>query len=218
MPLFFNADREKMSRPPEKPQTSNRPAPEPLAKYFAAVLYREEEALRQAIARLESAFSPVDHLGAAHPFDQTDYYRTEMGGGLRRALVSFAALASPAGLAEAKHAAAAVEDALRNPAGNRTVNVDVGYLDLFKVVLASFKARGQKIYLGQGVWADLTLTYRGGRFHPFPWTFPDFGGDDSGGDDSGGDDSGGDASGGRYDADLLAIRERYKQQMRESGR
>ena len=180
---------------------------EPLAKFFAAVLYREEGALRQAIARLEPAFSPVDHQGAALPFNQTDYYQAEMGGGLRRVLVSFSSLVSPAELAVAKHAAAAVEDALRNPSGDRTVNVDVGYLDLFKVVLASFKGRGQKLYLGRGVWADLTLTYSEGRFHPLAWTFPDFRGDGSGSDDTGG----------RYDADLRAIRERYKQQLREGG-
>ena len=185
-------------------------AQEPQTKLIAAILFRAEDGLRQAIARLETAFSPVDHLGAAHFFDRTDYYRAEMGGGLRRELVSFAVLVSPTELAGAKHAAAAVEDALRDPAGNRTVNVDMGYLDLFKVVLASFKARGQKLYLGRGVWADLTLTYSKGRFYSFPWTFPDFGGDGSGVDNTGGD-----ASGGRYHADLLAIRERYRQQLRE---
>ena len=93
----------------------------PLVKLIAALLVREEDALRHAIALLEAAFSPVEHLGAAHPFDSTDYYRAEMGGELRRWVVSFAALVPPTDLAGARHAAATVEDALRDPAGNRKV-------------------------------------------------------------------------------------------------
>lgn len=178
--------------------TFSPPPPEPLVQPFAALLWRKEHTLEAALERLADAWSPVDWRGAAHPFDHTDYYAAEMGTGLSRTLVGFARLEPPGWLVEAKHTATAVEDALRTgtpPPGRRTVNVDVGYLDLGKIVLASWKSRPTKLYLERGVWADLTLTYARGAFHPLPWTFPDF-------------------RGGRYDAELLALRMRYKARLR----
>jgi len=169
----------------------------PLVKAFAALIFSEPERLEQALARLADAFSPIEQRGAAHAFDETDYYAAEMGTGLQRVLVSFARLEAPGWLVPAKLAAAAIEDALRADS-RRRVNIDVGYLDLGKVVLASAKARPSKLYLEQGVWADLTLTYADGRFQPLPWSFPDF-------------------RSGRYDAELLAMRARYKAQLREAG-
>jgi hypothetical protein len=76
----------------------------------------------------------------------------------------------------------------------RLVNLDVGYLDLNKIVLASFKGAGQKIYLGGGAWADMTARYRGGRYQPFEWTFPDF-------------------RNGRYDEEFKTIRKILREQL-----
>ena len=158
---------------------------------IAALLYKETKQLDLAIEALTTALmAQVDFLGSPHPFDQTDYYAQEMGDGLQRVLVSFSPLVEPTFLVEARWKAHAVENQLAK-AGNRTINVDMGYLDLFKLVLASFKPRGNKIYLDQGVWADMTLIFEKGRFQPLPWSFPDF-------------------KSGVFDKDLLDIRSRYK--------
>ena len=167
---------------------------EPAVKLVAALIYRKDEAQEESLALLGEAFSPLDFQGPRHPFDRTDYYREEMGAGLSRMLVSFRGLISPLSLADAKLKAREIEGRFRVE-GKRRINVDVGYLDLFKVVLASCKERGQKLYLGHGVWADLTLTYANGTFHPLPWSFPDF-------------------ASGTYDGDLLAIRGLYKEELR----
>ncbi|MBI4081773.1 MAG: DUF4416 family protein [Candidatus Lambdaproteobacteria bacterium] len=181
-----------MSDTPLPREAGSRPEPPPV-KLLAAILYREEARLEAALRLLQQRFSLVDLRGAAHPFELTDYYRAEMGGGLTRTLVSFEALVDPGELAGYKRAAAGIEDALRL-GGKRTVNIDIGYLDACKLVLASFKGRGNKVYLGRGVWADLTLMYEKGRFQPLPWSFPDF-------------------RQRRYDAELLRIRRRYKAQL-----
>jgi hypothetical protein len=47
-------------------------------------------------------------------------------------------------------------------------------VDLAKLVLASTKDHGHRVYLGQGIYAEVTLQYRGGRFQPWPWTYPDY--------------------------------------------
>ena len=166
-------------------------------KRIAALLYRERERFDAGLSKLEAMFGPVDFRGTPYPFTHTGYYADEMGGPLERRLVAFHDLCGAEGLVEAKKRVTALEGAF-SVGGMRTLNVDVGYLDLFKVVLASHKGRGNKLYLGQGVWADITLTYARGAFHALPWTFPDF----------------------REEAvqrDLLKIRTQFKTQLGETG-
>ncbi len=164
----------------------------PGVKLLAALLYRHPEKLETCLGLLEEVFAPLDHRSAGYPFSSTDYYEAEMGEGLSRCIVAFEGLVAPPFLVEAKWRARRVEEQLAEDK-RRTVNVDVGYLDLFKVVLASCKGRGNKLYLDRGVWADMTLTYSKGRFHPLPWSFPDFGA-------------------GTYHAELAKIREVLKRE------
>lgn len=169
----------------------------PKVKLLAAILCSREAPFEQCLAMLEQRFSEIDYRGGAHPFTQTNYYQPEMGPGLTRSLVSFARLMDPGALTEAKHAAHEIEQSL-SLGGKRRVNVDVGYLDLFKLVLASFKERGNKLYLGDGVWADMTLVYEKGEFQPLPWSFPDF-------------------AEGTYNAELKRIRDILKSQHKAHG-
>ena len=163
-------------------------------KLFIAALFARQDALHAAVRLMESAWGEMDYAGADHPFDLTDYYESEMGKNLRRRLISFRELFPPDRISEAKHISNEIEHKSAGENG-RFVNLDVGYLDLNKVVLASFKGAGQKIYLGGGVWADMIARYRGGRYQPFEWTFPDF-------------------RDGRYDAELKTIREILRGQLR----
>ena len=143
---------------------------------------------------LRRNWGEIDFESADYPFDKTDYYESEMGAHLKRRLVSFQRLAPPDCLISAKHLCNAIEDRLSDN-NSRSVNLDIGYLDHNKIILASFKSAGQKIYLKDGVWADLVARYREGRYRPFEWTFPDF-------------------RDGRYDAELGQIRTIYLRQLR----
>src|SRR5581483_10854505 len=116
------------------------------AKYFVAVLWADEEALPDAYERLSAQWGVIDFTGLDRLFDLTDYYEPEMGPNLFRRLTAFEGLRSPEELASAKRACIAIEAELKGPQGRR-VNLDVGYLDHNKIVLASVKAAGQKIYL-----------------------------------------------------------------------
>jgi hypothetical protein len=162
-------------------------------KLFVAMLWARSDSLQRALADLRGCWGEIDFTSEDYPFDATDYYEPEMGGDLRRRLVSFFRLAPPDSLGHAKHVCNAIEDRLAGEKG-RVVNLDVGYLDHNKIVLASFKGAGQKIYLGNGVWADFVARYRKGRYCPFEWTFPDF-------------------RDGRYDQELLKIRQIYLKQL-----
>ncbi len=171
-----------------KPQTADP------VKLFVAMLWTEPDSLQRALEDLHSKWGDIDFVGGDYPFDMTDYYEPEMGSGLKRRLVSFRELLPPDCLSSAKHACNGIEDRLAGEKGRR-VNLDIGYLDHNKIVLASFKGAGQKIYLKDGVWADMVARYRSGRYHPFEWTFPDF-------------------RDGRYDKELIQIRGIYLNQLR----
>ena len=163
-------------------------------KLFVAVLWTLPESLQRALEMLRSNWGSIDFEGADYGFDRTNYYESEMGSELKRRLVSFLKLAPADCLISAKHLCNNIEDALSGGKG-RSVNLDIGYLDHNKIVLASFKGAGQKIYLKDGVWADMVARYREGKYCPFEWTFPDF-------------------KDGRYDSELLKIRQIYMEQLR----
>ena len=106
------------------------------------------------------------------PFDQTDYYSTEMGEGLKRCFLSIKCVQSLEFSADWKLKTLEIEEQLSKK-GKRTINLDPGYLDLSRVVLLSGKEGSHKIYLRNGVWADLVLLKDKGGYRNFPWTFPD---------------------------------------------
>lgn len=168
--------------------------PEPV-KLFVAILWSDEALRLRAEERLCAAWGPLDFQGPDRPFDVTDYYASEMGERLLRRLVAFGQLVTPDILAEAKLHCNAIEDELATPNG-RTINLDVGYLDHNKILLASAKAAGQKVYVGRGIYADLAGRYARGRYQPFDWSFPDF-------------------RDGRYDPDLALMRKTYLEQLRQ---
>lgn len=165
-----------------------------LCKRVMAVISPRPEWDDALCRALETRFAPLDYRGPLLPFEDQGYYAPEMGAPLWRGWLSFRGLADAAELAVWKRAARALEDELRNGEG-RTWNLDVGYLDPDKLVLASFKRGPFKLYLGGDVWADMILGYSRGRFTPMPWAFPDF-------------------RDGRYDKSLRVIRDKLKAEMR----
>ncbi len=164
-------------------------------KYFVAILFHEESALHKAIKELIAHWGSIDHSGELHLFDVTDYYEPEMGSPLYRQLISFAKLMSPTEIVSMKLECNTIEDSLAIE-DKRIVNLDAGYLDHNKVLLASAKEAGQKVYLDKGIYADLAGRYKAGRYQPFEWSFPDF-------------------KDGRYDKELLAMRQIYMKQLKE---
>ncbi len=167
-------------------------------KLIVAALWSEAAALEQAFVLLEEHWGWIDFTGVDHPFDATHYYDSEMGPGLTRRIVSFSRLVPPESIREAKLICNGIEEAL-STGGGRKVNLDIGYIDHNKVVLASAKYAGQKIHLGDGIYADMIARYRDGKYRPFEWTFPDF-------------------RDGRYDLELEQIRATYLGQLRSMKR
>jgi len=142
-------------------------------KLLASVLVARPAVLEAARAALGRRLGAIDFQGELLPFYHTGYYAAEMGTGLVRQIITFEALALPSELPACKVAANEIEQALAE-GGRRVANIDPGYVSLAKLVLATTKDHAHRLYLGQGIYGEVTLTYRGGRFRPWPWTYPDY--------------------------------------------
>jgi len=140
---------------------------------MVSILARSDGPSEETRVELGALFGPEALVSPTYPFDLSDYYEREMGPGLLRTWVAFERLAPPDGLPGWKLACASVEDSLRS-GESRRVNLDPGYLDAGKLVLASFKEAPDKIYMGRGVWAHTVLRYGFGRYEAPGSSFPDF--------------------------------------------
>jgi hypothetical protein len=151
---------------------SLRTVPSP-ARLLFSVMYREERDFERSLRRITERMGAVGAVSDPFPFDRTDYYEREMGSPLfRRFLLSVDAVSRDE-LAAAKLAAEAIEREF-SVHGRRTVNIDPGLLAEENLVLATGKNYSHRVYLRDGVFADLTLVFEKGEYRALPWTYPDY--------------------------------------------
>jgi hypothetical protein len=106
-------------------------------------------------------------------WDFSDYYTEELGEQIRRRFVFFKELINQEDLIRIKRKTNEMEKLL-SACGKRTINLDPGYLTPAKIVLASAKDYAHRIYLGDGIYAESTLTFRKGNFVSHFYTYRDF--------------------------------------------
>jgi hypothetical protein len=146
----------------------------PSVQFFASIIFNDSVILSALEAELSERISPIKERTEVVPFSQSDYYCPEMGECLLRYFLLFAPLSGRDGLAEAKLRTNRIE-ALYSRDGRRSVNIDPGYIALEQVVLATTKGFAHRIYLSNGIFADLTLVFENGTYRGLPWTYPDYG-------------------------------------------
>jgi hypothetical protein len=165
-------------------------------KLFIGVLVSGAEWLPAVEEHLCSQYGPVDHRSGIIPFTFSQYYRHETGDSIQRVFFSFERLVWAEELGAIKVRTNQLETAFASGAPvKRPVNLDPGYLENAKVVLASTKNFYHRIYLGQGIFAEVTMHFREGEFRFFPWTYPDYQSED-------------------YQKFFLEIRRLYREQLR----
>jgi hypothetical protein len=150
--------------------------PQP-AKLIIGAFMADKAVFGEVAAALSRLWGPIDVVSLWFPFDKTAYYAAEMGGPLFRRILTFSQLISQGALAEIKIATNALESRLAEE-GRRRVNIDPGYLVAERFVLATGKNYVHRIYLGSGIYADLTLVYERGGYRALKWTYPDYGSED----------------------------------------
>jgi len=165
--------------------------PEKLVMGILSSCPEREKELRSVLA---AQWGAIDYYSDPIPFTFTHYYDGEMGGPIVRRFAAFEPLVDPSCLSRVKQQTNALEDRFRE-AATRRVNLDPGLMALSRFSLATTKESAHRLPLSDGIYAEITLLYSRGSFHPLEWTYPDF-------------------CSPAYLAVLNAIRARYKEQLR----
>lgn len=146
--------------------------PQPV-KLFFGFIYADAKTCAAAERVLSRRFGRFDAESAVFAFRHTGYYEREMGSRLYKKFVSVRRLIAPGRLSGVKNFTNTVETGFAS-SGRRSINIDPGYVDLAKVVLASTKDFVHRVYIGRKIFAEVTLFFQDKQYRPWKWTYPDF--------------------------------------------
>lgn len=143
---------------------------QPAVVRITGVLHPDPDWLEWTAAMLSHEWGPVGRRSETFPFDHTDYYNS-ISPALFRTFLSFQGLVGAGGLADWKNFSCSAE---KMSGESRKVNIDPGYVNGSRLVLASTKDHAHRIFLRDGIFAEVTLRYMKRRWVAFDCTFPDF--------------------------------------------
>lgn len=153
-------------------------------KLIAGIIFREtNDASSEAEKELETVFSGIDSRTDKLKFDLsvtgntptgfTDYYCEEMGRNLLRYWISFREPLELEKIHLVKLKTIEIESHF-SLEGKRRINIDPGYVSGSKLVLFSTKDYSHRMYIADGINAEITLIYEHGKFNTLKWTYPDY--------------------------------------------
>jgi phosphoribosylformylglycinamidine cyclo-ligase len=149
------------------------PKSPPPSAQFMAILFAPKISLDEIRAVVAKNFGEILLQSPVYLFNHSDYYAEEMGGNLQKVFLLLNRLIDPGTLVDWKLRAQEIEAKYARH-GKRTINLDPGYLDASKLVLATTKNYDHRIYLGRGIYGDVQLRFRFQKFHVNDWTYPDY--------------------------------------------
>ncbi len=151
---------------------------------FCAVISGDALIRRRAIEKLESHWGEIFHQSDPLPFEAGGYYAGSMGEHLQKELIGFRQPCDAAELADWKlwtntletqvAAAESAAESAAEAAPARPLNLDPGYITQAKLVLATTKDRDHRVYLRDGMFGEITLTYTAKKWVHHRWTYPDY--------------------------------------------
>ena len=144
-------------------------------KLIVGVIYNDAEIYERAVAMLTEAFGEIDGESERFSFSRefSDYYDEELGGEGQRVIFSFKETVDPSRQAEIKMATNEMERVLSEE-GNRKINLDPGFINHGRLMLATTKKAGFRIPLENGIYTELTLFWAKGEWHKLPWSYRDY--------------------------------------------
>jgi len=157
---------------------TSRLGPAPKVKLVFAVALGSRNYHDPVHRLLEAEFGPIEAVGPIYRFsDFSPYYDEELGGETWKYLLTITRLTDADSIVPVKLMTEKWQEDFGSgfPGdGRRTVNIDPGYVNGWQFVLATVKNQGHRIYLAKGVFCEVTLLFRKGKFESLPWTYPDY--------------------------------------------
>ena len=144
-------------------------------KLIIGVIYSDKEIFDNAMKQVIEKFGPVDIVSEEFSFSKefSNYYDDELGGeGIRR-IYSFENLVDASEQAEIKEWTNELELKLAID-NNRKINLDPGFINHGRLMLATTKKAGFRIPLKRGIYTELTLFWAKGAWHKLPWSYRDY--------------------------------------------
>jgi len=145
-----------------------------VVRLFMGLIYKPDSSITNLLKMLEEKLGAINFVSEESPFNHSSYYENEMGEGLLRNLITFEKLIRRTEIVEIKTFTNKLEKVF-SYRGNRTINIDPGYIAQENLILATGKGYSHRPYLGNGVYADLTLVYINDEYRTLEWTYPDYG-------------------------------------------
>lgn len=140
---------------------------------FTGILYSDEAYFSKTKDILLDQFGPSLIETSPFNWNYSDYYKEELGQPITRTFIFFRDMISPEEIVDIKLKTNDIEASLSID-GKRKVNLDPGYLTLSNVVLVTTKNYSHRIYLGKGIYGEVTLIYKDKTFAPYVFTYPDY--------------------------------------------
>jgi hypothetical protein len=146
-------------------------------KLIVSAIYSSLSAMGDAVMEIEKKFGFVQSETDELEFLHTTYYREEMGDHLKRKFFAFESMVERDRLAEIKLWTNKLEEKYGEKVDDfvfRKVNLDPGILTPANLILATTKDYSHRIYLKDGIFAEVTLMYEKKKYRPLTWTYPDY--------------------------------------------
>lgn len=141
---------------------------------FVGMIAADSQIMDQVTQRLCVNYGPVVKASDTWDFTHTEYYASEFGEHLKRCFVAFKNLIEQDDLAGIKRETIILEEEWAADSGDRRINLDPGYLTAAKVVLATTKDYAHRLYLGQKIYGEVTLSFKSGQPVDHPWTYREY--------------------------------------------
>ncbi len=150
------------------------------AKLIVSCFFKEDRWLLHALDHLVNRFGSVERRVGPLYFTMSDYQRSQAEGEMKKVMLDFRDLVPRESLASLKVRCHEIEMQLlrqaqdENVIASRPINLDPSHLFTDKFIVSSSRDKPHRLYLGHGVFGELTLMIRQGHFESLPWTYADY--------------------------------------------
>lgn len=150
------------------------------AVLITALMYNDNNIYNSVLEKLINNFGEIEVISDEYLFSHSVYYKEEMGEYLNKRFIVFKNMIERDYISDVKKITDNIEIEYSDSEGKRKINIDPALLTLENFILVTNKNFTHRIYLKEGVFADLTLIYKKKKgYTELEWTYADYSSEDT---------------------------------------